>query len=429
LPQRYSSPVFAFLASYFCSRPHFRLPPSLQGLFWLTHRLLTRLTLPPDFRFWSYARLVLPPPLIAMFYVGLPVGLMLALSWYVITDQRMLDEYTGDYGDLGTANVITAAAAATYRAGRFGIAMFGIGMYCIWSGAHLLIPRKGKEDMHRMRLYRTVPFKRIGDWSPKKWKRWAYVIMSLLFGVSAVFLFEFSYSSMFGQNVVLWMVLLRVTQRAVHYVLVLINKEALLSVPLLIVYVSLQFVLTMGAANFTDFVVSYFANMCCLLVLRIHQTGVQRWIADRFMRAYTFIAPLLSLTVDAPVPTKSHRRVASSASVDATDVLNAAASGSGAPKLHSSDVIDPVVSHFGWDVHETMAVYFAPVVFAFCVVFRTESKIAILYKIGQRDMVYYLVFALLIIPAKLFLDIVILNVSELYYGWKVYEYRVYAQYR
>ncbi len=404
-------------------------------LFWLSHRLLTKTAIPPVFRFWSYVKLTVPPPVVAIVYVGGPVGVMLAICWYVITDQQLLDVYTGSYSDLGTENVVTSAAKATYRAGRFGIVLFGIGMYCIWCGTHLLIPKKHKEDMHRMRLYRSVPFKKNGDWSPKPWKRWSYIIMSVLFGVAAVFLFEFSYSSLFSQNVVLWIVFLRLSQRAVHFVLVVVHREALLTVPFLIVYVSLQYVLTMGAATFTDFVISYFANMCCLLFLRIHQTGVQRWITDKMIRAYTVVAPLFSLSVDSDLVKGSggggapgHRRTASTVAAS-KEAAEAAQTGAAAPKLRNSEVVDPVVNHFGWDVYETMAIYFTPVVFAFVIVFRTESEIAILYKIGQLNMVYYLIFAMLIIPAKLVMDIFILNISELYYGWKCYDYRVYAQYR
>ena len=61
--------------------------------------------------------------------------------------------------------------------------------------------------------------------------------------------------------------------------------------------------------------------------------------------------------------------------------------------------------------------------------FRNEMVIPTLYGIKEHDMEYYLIFALVVIPFQIFADTFVHASIELFHGWKIREYLLYAKYR
>lgn len=61
--------------------------------------------------------------------------------------------------------------------------------------------------------------------------------------------------------------------------------------------------------------------------------------------------------------------------------------------------------------------------------YRQEMSIPSIYGIKEQDMEYYLLFAVVIIPFQFIADIFIHGSQELYHGWKLYDYLMYARYR
>ena len=52
-----------------------------------------------------------------------------------------------------------------------------------------------------------------------------------------------------------------------------------------------------------------------------------------------------------------------------------------------------------------------------------------LYGIKAKDLLFYMIFAIVIIPFQYVSDIFCLQVLELTHGWKIYDYLVYTRYR
>ena len=61
--------------------------------------------------------------------------------------------------------------------------------------------------------------------------------------------------------------------------------------------------------------------------------------------------------------------------------------------------------------------------------FYRESKILSSYGITQREMSYYIVFQLVMTFFQIFTDVLILNVLELFHGWRLVDYFEYCNYR
>ena len=52
-----------------------------------------------------------------------------------------------------------------------------------------------------------------------------------------------------------------------------------------------------------------------------------------------------------------------------------------------------------------------------------------LYNIKNNDMLYFLLFSVVLIPFQFIADVFTLSVLELFHGWKIYDYLIYTRYR
>lgn len=77
----------------------------------------------------------------------------------------------------------------------------------------------------------------------------------------------------------------------------------------------------------------------------------------------------------------------------------------------------------------TQAMFIIPVVLLFVILFPKETQIAKLYGIADREMPYYLVFSVLAILPQMVVDVFLLNLLEVLWGYKVYDYFTFVEYR
>ena len=61
--------------------------------------------------------------------------------------------------------------------------------------------------------------------------------------------------------------------------------------------------------------------------------------------------------------------------------------------------------------------------------FREEVQMTKLYNIKNNDMLYFLLFSVVLIPFQFIADVFTLSVLELFHGWKIYDYLIYTRYR
>ena len=71
----------------------------------------------------------------------------------------------------------------------------------------------------------------------------------------------------------------------------------------------------------------------------------------------------------------------------------------------------------------------APAVYACLQLFYNENQIAPNYLIQTNQIIYYIVFAVIIVPFTLVTDTFLHNTQELIHGWKIYDYLSYQKYR
>lgn len=77
----------------------------------------------------------------------------------------------------------------------------------------------------------------------------------------------------------------------------------------------------------------------------------------------------------------------------------------------------------------TAGLYMTPFFIYFYWDFNDQLQLSFLFGFRKKDLLIYLLFALVIIPFQIIMDIFTFNIQELFHGWKVYEYMKYARYR
>lgn len=73
--------------------------------------------------------------------------------------------------------------------------------------------------------------------------------------------------------------------------------------------------------------------------------------------------------------------------------------------------------------------FIVPFVLVYIIMFPKETKIAQGYSIAERELPYYLTFSLIIIFPQMVIDIFLLHLLEVIWGYKVYDYFTYSEYK
>lgn len=74
-----------------------------------------------------------------------------------------------------------------------------------------------------------------------------------------------------------------------------------------------------------------------------------------------------------------------------------------------------------------MSLLLAPLIIALLILFRTETQMAINWNITQSEMIFYLLFVLVMLPFLSLVDVLIMNMQELVHFWKIFDYLTYLQ--
>lgn len=93
------------------------------------------------------------------------------------------------------------------------------------------------------------------------------------------------------------------------------------------------------------------------------------------------------------------------------------------------ETVEPILDSFGGYSSTAMTLIYNIFVIELLIAYRAEIRMPIIYGIKNQDMLYYLLFALIMIPFQFIADVFTLSVLELYHGWKIYDYLIYTRYR
>lgn len=79
--------------------------------------------------------------------------------------------------------------------------------------------------------------------------------------------------------------------------------------------------------------------------------------------------------------------------------------------------------------NETCSVFISPLFIIAIIIFNNETQIPSNYDIRSNDLIYYLLFSIIIILFQMTVDVFLLNVQEIFHGWPIYAYMEFAKHR
>eukprot|EP00762_Andalucia_godoyi_P003604 ANDGO_00631.mRNA.1 hypothetical protein GUITHDRAFT_146773 len=331
------------------------------SLFWAANRLAIRMKNPPPFHPIEYLKLASPPLFGGFGAYMLPFSSFCGFVYYVfLMDGNFLLIFPSSklwfQAQAGEYDVLTLDdedQMIAWRSGRIGTVFVIAGLYIIKLGSQLLI---GDNDL-----------------APED--RFTVYIYAVIVGLK--FIQPLYERFMFG-----------------------FLTDAVLVVPNLVVFSLLQFVITMGADTFIDFMIGYLIDLVMEVIMRI------------------YLGPLVA-HVTAKLPDYKRKVIYYLRKWFQKD-------GSEELEYPQDEVeMDPIVP-----VIESLVVYsigdlsmmFAPVVIGFLYLFRKETMIGNFYGIRDSDFIFFLAFGIVIIFSQSVMDAFLDHLLELYKGWKIQEY-------
>lgn len=78
---------------------------------------------------------------------------------------------------------------------------------------------------------------------------------------------------------------------------------------------------------------------------------------------------------------------------------------------------------------QTQSMFIVPIILIHIILFAKETKIPQGYSIAERELPYYLTFSCIIIFPQMIIDVFLLHLLEVIWGYKIYDYFTYSEYK
>ena len=397
---------------------------------WFVSRVLTRLRSPPSFKFFGLFRLVAFPPLVGVVLATCPIltGVGLIKIWFLSIPNEVvtLGNFTGNWAD--TLSVSTENKA-TYLQGRIGAALISFGLYVVVYTTTLFVPKsfdENKMDDARILMNEDDPevlmeeefdeYVQSPYWKPRLWKRSHVILLTLVELLGLMIMWEFSYSASFEDWVIEIQLLYKLSKiLIIEELLEYRLRDLLIVAPFSVVLEATIMIVTMGAEDFMDFVISYEFELGVLIVERLFIAPLQLYVFTLWpkwkLRVRHMFMPKRKMSRE-----QRAREDAEWQKVNEEIALE-------------TEGVEPLLKSYASYATEVQALIMLPFINIFLIFYNKETQVPESYGIKSGDLLVYLLFSMLIILPTLAMDMFLLNTQELVQGWKIYDYVAYQQYR
>eukprot|EP00961_Rhodomonas_salina_P221952 3001535-Rhodomonas_salina.1 len=262
------------------------------AVFWAFHRLFTRLSQPPAFRFRSYAYLTAIPPVQGFILACLPWLAVILLLDILYNQVDILDWQKTTFASFDNPIAIFRAnekdIQTVVKDGRFAVGLFVVSFYGLFISAAMFTPHKDVVVIEEHGTS-TESSRKSRIWNPMFWHRTHIVFAYCITGVLCTVMFEFSFSNMFEEYFFESIILLELFR--LFYTAFLLNMlgERQMTNPHEVVIDVVRMTATMGASDFTDFIQSFVIETLIEISQRVYldpgiDASMERW--EYFMRVY-----------------------------------------------------------------------------------------------------------------------------------------------
>eukprot|EP01083_Nonionella_stella_P039437 107246_1 len=161
----------------------------------------------------------------------------------------------------------------------------------------------------------------------------------------------------------------------------------------------------MGSADFTDFLTGFFIDIIMIVVETMYFEPLLGFVFALIEEAYTWIKQIFGMELDEPEEEEEEM------------------------EIEASGTLEELMGAFNTHATGLMGLWYTPIFMLLLLMFRDEVQLPILYGIKEADMIFYFLFAFFIIPSSIITEVFLINTQELIFGWKIYDYLAYCDYR
>ena len=413
----------------------------LATLIWLINRLITKLRYPPPFHGLSLARLISEPSWLGCFLAAIPyfISMLLVFFWFGETTSFSKSKDLGSpsifrfediHGNWMDNSAFEENLINKYRTGRAGVGILAIGLYLSSLCISLIVPvndqKKSQlkeeiidnssnyEDTNGLtnNTNQIIRYNGSNTWI---WKRAHLAWISICIQSILLCKMEFSYSSLFEENLFLYVFLFKLIQIASELIIEELLREHLMAAPLVVLVQVTKSVVTMGASDFVEFMLSHF--------IELSVTVLERLYLDPWLKNILHLLPRWKMMFRRTLSKKKRLTRSEKANDEAQwRIINENI------ELRKEGVEPLLDSYIVYSI-EIVSSLLLPIAILFLMIFSNETQIPASYGIQGNEMGYYMMFAVYMIPWNVIVDVFILNTQELVYGWRLYDYLAYQRYR
>jgi len=309
------------------------------------------------------------------------------------------------------------ALVETNQQGRMGLGFVAIGLLCIVESAFIYVPRQiSRREKELTKSYKSNNVVDGSTKLKKSWKRSNVIVVSFCMGLFLVSLLEWSYWKGFGTYI--WEIIFAMKIFGIFLGNIVDSqlKEALLSGPIMTSMGLIEGLMTLAAKDFIDFLLSYIVGFGFMILERMYINPCLSSVIDEVGSKLSKIRRVITVSIFSMFSTNYETQDVNNVLTENDDLNNGAA-------------VEPILENYHSSCCDTLSLLYTPYIIFLLAVFRDETGMAKLYGIKEQDLLYYFLFAFVIIPFQIIADMFIHGSLSCMYGWKLYDYIFYANYR
>eukprot|EP00899_Mesostigma_viride_P008982 jgi/Mesvir1/18085/Mv09386-RA.1 len=275
-------------------------------------------------------------------------------------------------------------------------------------------------------------------WRPHAWKRSHFVVAVFVVAAFNVALIEFSFTDVYGEYFFVWFLCMKMCHLLLERAVSSFLAEELLVVPISICINLTEALVTIAADSFTDFTLGYFLGMgvrtaeylylSMLWVyyknrlwpkLHVWAKATANAAAHKYHRMRSKLRGTPGAQTDFPVPAAGRNDALFKPSMRKTMQCG----------FNSEYNVEDMIAFFTVHGVATSTMLLLPAAIFFFYAFNPQLQLSFLLEIRRRDLLVYLLFAIVIIGFELLNSILWYNIQELFKGWGVFQYMLFARFR
>ena len=263
---------------------------------WVFKILIARRKKPPVIKFMHMARVTFGPPTIGVSISSITTAIVLLI---LAQDLTVFDDTAAGWKN--QQEELSEAQKIADKRGRLGLQFIIVGFVCLFYGANTMIlkPSTAKEkeiiECQKQQRIKEQIDASIGESqssyyrqkeklenkedreediktrSAISWKRKHFLVICMVITIGLLIKLKFSYTTIFSENIYTFLIVFMIMDIILEQLLSrVIMAETILVAPVLGAFVITEFITTMGAEDFYNFIVSYFIETSLVVSGRIY---------------------------------------------------------------------------------------------------------------------------------------------------------------